>query len=417
MQFDHQQTLLEIEGETFENSIKLRENARDKEVAMIELEMALYEKGSLEYQRLEQQKADAVLKANAEIRKSTEEMRLERARQMQDMAIQIRQLQAELSGDAAKATREGIAKGFFVLAIEEADAIKEAKAKYQNSQEVINRISEFYALLREKKSRELFKEGLQATRDAYAADQEKLLARQTAPLQRIIDKEEARTKKLQAQNAELERANQLIDARYAKEQERFDLEDKRKFQAALGGINTQDILRQGIEYLANENIINGTIIDRTSRESQTRGAMELLDLQEQQANSKLKLEDINKAQFLNEMTRINPMRAKLLQEQITDTTNEKDKADLQAKFADLYVNYQKDQKDAIEERRKADTYANDQMILNNNRLRDEAENTAAVQRAKLEEMKAAYDQNLSAIDLQLAQASMTTSGLQDALTR
>jgi len=417
MQFDHQQTLLEIEGETFENSIKLRENARDKEAAMIELEMALYEKGSLEYQRLEQQKSDAVLKANAEIRKSTDEMRLERERQMQDMAIQIRQLQAELSGDAARATRVGIAKGFFDLAIEEADAIKDARARFENSQEVINRISEFYGLQREKKSRELFQEGLKATRDAYAADQEKLLARQTAPLQRIIDKEEARIKKLQAQNAELERANQLIDARYAKEQERFDLEDKRRFQAALGGINTQDILRQGIEYLANENIINGGILDRTSRETQTRGAMELLDLQEQQANSKLKLEDISKTEFLNEMTRINLMRARLLQEQIADTTNEKEKADLQARFADLYVNYQKDQKDAIDERRKAETYANDQMILNNNRLKTEAENTANVHRTKLEEMKAASEANLSAIDARLAQASMTTSGWLNSLTQ
>jgi hypothetical protein len=182
------------------------------------------------------------------------------------------------------------------------------------------------------------------------------------------------------------------------------------FRQSLAGVDLTGGLQAGIEYLANENIINGTVIDRSSRESQLRGLSELLDIQQQDAESKLKLEEISQEAYNAELIRITLMRAKVTQEQLADVENEKEKSDLTAKFAELYTTYQKQQKEAIEDRRKAETKANDDTILSNNRLRSEAEATINFQKAKIDELKLAYDEKMTAIDNQLAKASMTTSG-------
>jgi hypothetical protein len=415
--YAHLEAVLAIEGQTWESSLKAQELARDKEAALIEQDMRLYAVNSLEYQRLEQQKADAVNKANAEIAKSIAAMRREREVELRNLSIGIRQLQAEITENASGLFEAGAQQGFFDIAEEENSRIADAREKYENAEEVVTQIRLFYAKKRERETKRIFDEGLQAFREAYGKDQEKLLDRQTAPLNRIISKEEKRIKAIQTQNAELERQNALIDERFNKEQERFDLEDQRMFRESLAGVDLTGGLQAGIEYLANESIINGTVIDRSSRESQLRGLSELLDIQQQDAESKLKLEEISQEAYNAELIRITLMRAKVTQEQLADVENEKEKSDLTAKFAELYTTYQKQQKEAIEDRRKTETAANDETILSNNRLRSEAEATINLQKAKIDELKLAYDEKMTAIDNQLAKASMTTTNWLDSLSK
>jgi len=408
--FDHQETLLSLQAETFDRSIELQRLALNRELAMLDIEISKTEAGSVERGRLEQQKVDAILKANAAIQKSIEDSAKARERELLSLKSSIAQLKAQISGDAGELMAAGVRQSFADIYEQEANQIENARQKYQNAEEVVTEIRAMYALKREAESKRMLEEGIKTYRDKYVKQQEDVLKSQQKPLQAIIDKETLRLKEIDKQNAAYERQNQLIDERFAKEQALFDQQDTALFKQGLGGVDLASGLTAGANYLANEDIINGTITDRTSRETQLRGLGELLDMQAQEAESKLKLEDISQEQFNSEMTRITLMRARLIQEQMIDAQNEKERADLNQKFAEQYVAYQKLQKEAIDARRSAEKRTNDELISSNNRLKEEAQATIDFNKAKIDELQANYDLRLRQIDEQIAGVSETSNG-------
>lgn len=414
-EFDHQQAVIELRADTFDRGIELQRLALNREISLLDLEINSLEAGSVERQRLETKKVDIILAANAAIQQSIEQSAKDREKELRSLAQGIAQLKAQISGDATELLQAGARQSFADIFEAEQSQIDEARQKYQNAEEVITQIRAMYALKREAESKRILEEGIKTYRDKYAKEQEKLIKDQVTPLQAIIDKEVLRIKAIDKQNAEYERQNKLIDDRIAKEQALFDQQDKSLFTQGLGGVDLASGLTAGANYLANEDIINGTITDRTSRETQLRGLGELLDKQAQEAESKLKLEDISQAQFTEEMTRITLMRARLIQEQMIDAQNEKDKADLNQKFADQYVAYQKLQKDAIEARRSAERRTNDELISSNNRLKEESQSTIDFNKAKIDELQANYDLRLKQIDEQIAGVSATSTGWIDSL--
>lgn len=413
--FDHQETLLSLQAETFDRSIELQRLALNRELAMLDIEISKTEAGSVERGRLEQQKVDAILKANAAIQKSIEDSAKAREKELLSLKVGIAQLKAQISGDAGQLLAAGTRQTFADLYEQEANQIENARQKYQNAEEVITQIRAMYALKREAESKRMLEEGIKTYRDKYVKQQEDVLKSQQKPLQAIIDKETLRLKEIDKQNAAYERQNQLIDERFAKEQALFDQQDKSLFAQGLSAVDLAGGLTAGANYLANEDIINGTITDRTSRETQLRGLGELLDMQAQEAESKLKLEDISQEQFNSEMTRITLMRARLIQEQMIDAQNDKERADLNQKFAEQYVNYQKLQKEAIEARRSAEKRTNDELISSNNRLKEEAQATIDFNKTKLDELQVNYDLRLRQIDEQIAGVSATSTGWIEAL--
>lgn len=408
--FDHQEAVLMLQAETFDRGIELQRLALSREVALLDIEINSLEAGSVERQRLETKKVDIILAANAAIQQSIEQSAKDREKELRSLAQGIAQLKAQISGDATELLQAGARQTFADIFEAEQSQIDEARQKYQNAEEVITQIRAMYALKREAESKRILEEGIKTYRDKYAKEQEKLIKDQVTPLQAIIDKEVLRIKAIDKQNAEYERQNKLIDDRIAKEQSLFDQQDTALFKQGLGGVDLASGLTAGANYLANEDIINGTITDRTSRETQLRGLGELLDMQAQEAESKLKLEDITQAQFTEEMTRITLMRARLIQEQMIDAQNEKDKADLNQKFADQYVAYQKLQKDAIEARRTSERRTNDELISSNNRLKEESQSTIDFNKAKIDELQTNYDLRLKQIDEQIAGVSATSTG-------
>ncbi len=413
--FDHQEAVLMLRAETFDRGIELQRLSLNREVALLDIEINSLEAGSVERQRLETKKVDIILAANAAIQQSIEQSAKDREKELRSLAQGIAQLKAQISGDATELLQAGARQTFADIFEQEQSQIDEARQKYQNAEEVITQIRAMYALKREAESKRILEEGIKTYRDKYAKEQEKLIKDQVTPLQAIIDKEVLRIKAIDKQNAEYERQNKLIDDRIAKEQSLFDQQDTALFKQGLGGVDLASGLTAGANYLANEDIINGTITDRTSRETQLRGLGELLDMQAQEAESKLKLEDITQAQFTEEMTRITLMRARLIQEQMLDAQNEKDKADLNQKFADQYVAYQKLQKDAIEARRSAEKRTNDELIASNNRLKEDSQSTIDFNKAKIDELQANYELRLKQIDEQIAGVSATSTGWIDSL--
>jgi TP901 family phage tail tape measure protein len=408
--FDHQEAVLNLQAETFDRSIELQRLALNREIALLDIEINALEAGSVERQRLETQKVDIILAANAAINQSIEQAGKDRAKELRSLAAGIAQLKAEISGNAGDLLAAGTRQSFADLFEQEQSQIEEARKKYQDAEEVITQIRAYYVLKREAESKKMLEEGIKTYRDKYASEQEKAIKAQSKPLQDIIDKEQTRIKAIDTQNAALERQNQLIDERFAKEQALFDQQDTSLFKQSLGGVDLAGGLTAGANYLANEDIINGTITDRTSRETQIRGLNELLDLQAQEADSKLKLEEISQVQYTEEMTRITLLRARAIQEAMLDAQNDKEKADLNKQFAEQYVAYQKLQKDAIDARRSLERRTNDELIASNNRLKDESQVTIDFNKAKIDELQANYDLRLRQIDEQIAGVSETSTG-------
>lgn len=408
--FDHQEAVLNLQAETFDRGIELQRLALNRQVALLDIEISKAEAGSVERQRLETQKVDIILAANAAINQSIEQAGKDRDKELRSLAAGIAQLKAEISGNAGDLLAAGTRQSFADLFEQEQNQIDDARKKYQNAEEVITQIRSFYTLKREAESKKILQEGIKTYRDSYAKEQEALIKSQSKPLQDIIDKEQTRIKAIDTQNAALERQNQLIDDRFAKEQALFDQQDTSLFKQSLGGVDLAGGLTAGANYLANEDIINGTITDRTSRETQIRGLNELLDLQAQEAESKLKLEEISQAQYTEEMTRITLLRARAIQEAMLDAQNDKEKADLNKQFAEQYVAYQKLQKDAIDQRRSAERRTNDELIASNNRLKEESQTTIDFNKAKIDELQANYDLRLRQIDEQIAGVSETSNG-------
>ncbi|MGV3526553.1 MAG: phage tail tape measure protein [Candidatus Sericytochromatia bacterium] len=390
--------------------------ARDKEVEgsaewlRLDALMAIYEPQHKEYLRLTQERADAEMTADHQIQQSIDETAKKRRQQLAELKGQIGLLRAQLTDDGLD---DLVAQGridLYELNKQEAEDARQARADYaegsEELQQVLTGIAQKYDLQRAVNRRNLEKASMDDLLQAYEETERKKLEKSKAyrKLEETIAAEEKVLKTLRAQNAEYERTLQLIDERYAKLQTEFDAADRGQFNVAVAAIDIQPELQRGIEYLANEKIINGGVLDRSSKESQVRGLRELLDIEAQGAESKRKNEDYDSTDtarnlqlFHEEMVLITLRRARALQEAKADAKTLKEKSDLEAELADTYVQYQEHQKAAIDEKRKAERRATDELVSANNKLIEFSEYTANAARAKLDEMEAAFTENLKGV--------------------
>ena len=396
--YNHRETLLNQEKDGAQKSLKLLELKKKRTLETLDAEMGQYEEGTTEWINLSQQRATAEIDFNNQIAKSNEDLAKKRTESLEDYRAQLAVLKAELTDNPLDDTVSGSRLSLIGINREEATAREQAIADYGDDQEILGAIQQFYAQKRGNWYKDNEKKILEDVKQQYIDAEKDKLEAQLKPLQKIVDQEEERIRKLEHQNAEYERQLQLIDERYNKEKAAFDERDRAEFDQKLSEINIQPEMERGANYLANEEIINGTVLDRSSRETQLRGLRELLDQEEKRIAAKLRLEDVTKSQYLEEMSLITLRRARAIQEAQLDAKNDKEDTDLLDEFSKEYEKYQNLQGEAIEERRTEERKAKEELVNSNNTLIESSRYTIQEQQFQMDGLRATYDSNLKAME-------------------
>lgn len=412
-QYDHQESTIGLMEDGAAKELQLLQTSKERQLAIMDAELDALDKGSAEYARLAQQRADAEITADAKIQKSREENEKNRKEQLESLSQNIERLKAKMTDGE---TDDILAQGRATLADlnnQEAQAIKKANADYADNeakrQEMISKIQENYAWERQVSMRDLEKQARENVYKDHEAEQKKKLDAQARPIEAIIKAEERRLREIDKQNAALQRQLDLIDQRYDKELRDFNLRDKSEFTQKVGQIDVRAAMLQGIDYLANTDI-QGDPLDRSSKESQRRGLNELLDLREQDAKSRLVLEEISKQQYLAEIEQIILTRAAATQDAMAEAKTDKERADLKKELAEEYIRYQEMQKDKIEELRSAERRQYEDSLRQNNTQRSEIQTTLNVQKEKLEDLNSTYQEKMDAIQLAINDVVLSQDG-------
>jgi TP901 family phage tail tape measure protein len=411
----HQRALLNLKEGSYENSLELLKLDAKAEDDALTAKRDAYAENSAAWKQAEQERVDASQIANKKITDFEVEAAKQRRLTLAQLREDIAAIRATFTDGSLDDLQVDLANSMSDLSRKEEVDIANARKDFENAEEVITEIRVKYAMLREQKARQIAKNGMETLRKEYEDEQEELFQSQTKGIRSLISEDEKRLRTIERQTAEYQRQLDAIDAIHDLEVERANREDKSKFDAALAGLDITDYLRQGIEYLANEDITNGEILDRTSIKNQVRGLKELLDLQAQDAESKRNLEDITEAQYIAEMLRITEIRGKALQLEQSQAQTEADKSNLLKEYADTYVEYQRLQLESIEDRRKADKKAAEDLIKNNGKIKDEAENSLRINRQILEDMEADHRASLTAIAQEMESLTYASDGVSESL--
>ena len=408
-EFDHQESLIGLQDDGLMKEHALLRVQSDRKLKLLDVELSRYEAGSKEYIRLSQQRADAEKETERQIAESYRKSREKRTEMLDDYRNQIATMQASMSKEAVDDVTVGARVSLFEINREEAKARKQAIADFGDDQQVLGLLSEFYAKKRAKTMYDIERNAMDAIEKDYETEQKKKLDAQARPIEAIIKAEERRLREIDKQNAALQRQLDLIDQRYDKELRDFNLRDKSEFTQKVGQIDVRAAMLQGIDYLANTDI-QGDPLDRSSKESQRRGLNELLDLREQDAKSRLDLEEISKQQYLAEIEQIILTRAAATQDAMAEAKTDKERADLKKELAEEYIRYQEMQKDKIEELRSAERRQYEDSLRQNNTQRSEIQTTLNVQKEKLEDLNSTYQEKMDAIQLAINDVVLSQDG-------
>jgi len=400
----HEQSKIGLMQDGYQKDRALAVNARDAEQRNFTADMMRYEKHTKEYSALAQQKADALEAANERIRKSDEANALARTKDLNAMKAATAQALAAMtdSGLDDIAVQRQTALADMVVA--EGEERKKAIANYGEDQEILNGISAKYAALRAKNNRDTEKQALESVRKDYETMQQQILTGQLHPLQMILDKENDRVRLLQRANEELQHSLDLIDKRYAKENKAQDLADRAQFDVLKGGGISLADLTAGANEIANEDIINGKVTDRSSKATQLRGLKLLLARQAQDAETKRKNEgydstnsDLNEQGFASDMARILGRQAAVVEAAKAEAKTAKEKSDLDAEGADLYVKYQQLQKDALAAKQRVEQQGIRDQMDANSALIDQGWDTVTQTKRQMEDLQTAYDVKMKGV--------------------
>jgi len=400
----HQQTLIGMREEGYQKERALATLARDTEGMNLAADLMRLEAGTKEYDALNQKKADSWIAHNERIRKSDEANALARTKDLNAMKAATAQALAAMTesglDDIAAQRQSTLAD----LVVAEGEERKKAIANYGEDQEILSGISAKYAALRAKNNRDTEKQALESVRKDYETMQQQILTGQLHPLQMILDKENDRVRLLQRQNEELQHSLDLIDKRYAKENKAQDLADRAQFDALKGGGISLADLTAGANEIANEDIINGKVTDRSSKATQLRGLKLLLARQAQDAETKRKNEgydstnsDLNEQGFASDMARILGRQAAVVEAAKAEAKSAKEKSDLDAEGADLYVKYQQLQKEALAAKQRVEQQAIRDQMDANSALIDQGWDTVTQTKRQMEDLQTAYDVKMKGV--------------------
>lgn len=400
----HEEAKIGLMQEGYQKDRALAILQRDINQRNLAAEMSRYEEGSKERKALSQQMADALISDNERIRKSDEANALARTKDLNAMRAATAQALAAMTesglDDIAAQRQSTLAD----LVVAEGEERKKAIANYGEDQEILNGISAKYAALRAKNNRDTEKQALESARKDYETMKQQILTGQLHPLQMILDKENDRVRTLQRANEELQHSLDLIDKRYAKENKAQDLADRAQFDALKGGGISLADLTAGANEIANEDIINGKVTDRSSKATQLRGLKLLLARQAQDAETKRKNEgydstnsDLNEQGFASDMARILGRQAAVVEAAKAEAKSAKEKSDLDAEGADLYVKYQQLQKDALAAKQRAEQQGIRDQMDANSALIDQGWDTVTQTKRQMEDLQTAYDVKMKGV--------------------
>lgn len=378
--------------------------AQRRESLQFDVQLTQLDKNSKEWADIAAQKAAAWEAAEERIRQASKKTAEQRERDLANYRNQTGVALAALTADTAD---DVLAQGRMTaldLIDQEAKAREKAINDHGQDQEMLTAISKYYAALRAKNDRETEQGSLDAKRKAWEDYQQRMLTAQLEPLQRILDKEAERVKVLRRANEELEHSLKLIDERYAKEDKALRSGDRKAWLSAMAAIDIQPELQAGIEHIANEDIKNGKVTDRSSKGTQVRGLLELIAMRQQDAETRFKnegysdtSEEDNERLFKEEMARLAVLEGRALGEARLEAKNAKEKSDLDAKQADAYIRYQNLQREALEAKRKAERSAKEEMIASNNRQIDANHELVQDTQRTMEDIQQAHDQKLKGV--------------------
>lgn len=140
---------------------------------------------------------------------------------------------------------------------------------------------------------------------------------------------------------------------------------------------------------------------------------ELLDLQKQEADTALAYEEISNAQYNAEIERILLIRAAAIQATMAEAKTEKERADLKKELAEQYTDYQELEKQKIEEIRTADRRQYEDKLRQDQSKIASVTNTINLEKAKLEELEAEYQDRMATINAEL----IGTTSLQESFLK
>lgn len=401
---NHQQAVIGMKRDGYQKERELAILARDTEGMNLAADLMRLEKGTKEYDALNQKKADAWISANERIRKSDEENAKQRTKDLMEYkastALALASMTETGLDDIAAQKSASLADLIHQEGIDRQKAID----TYGNDQEILNGIAASYAAKRAKLNFDSEKQTLDAVRKEYETVQQQILTGQLHPLQMILDKENDRVRTLQRANEELQHSLDLIDKRYAKENKAQDLADRAQFDALKGGGISLADLTAGANEIANEDIINGKVTDRSSKATQLRGLKLLLARQAQDAETKRKNEgydstnsDLNEQGFASDMARILGRQAAVVEAAKAEAKTAKEKSDLDAEGADLYVKYQQLQKDALAAKQRVEQQGIRDQMDANSALIDQGWDTVTQTKRQMEDLQTAYDVKMKGV--------------------
>lgn len=400
----HQNALNELKEDGFIKDREAMVNARDQEQDMMAAQRDRYKKYTTEWIYASQARADALIVANNRIKKSDEEVARQRSKSLADMRSQTALLNAGLTQTGVD---DAIVNGQNTLSQsiqDEAEERRRSIANYGQDQELLTAIANKYAALRAKNEKDTQKAAFDAVRQDYEQAQQALLTNQLTPLQRILDAENQRVKALQQANVELEQSLKLIDERYQRERDVLNVADRSRFDILKNQPITLEELTAGANEIANENIKNGVITDRSSKETQLRGLGVLLAGQAQEAETKRKNEgydtsdnNLNTIGFVDEMSGILGRQAAVIDAQVKMAKTAKERRDLEQQGADLYVKYQSLQMEKLAARQAMEKKGSEDKIQQNNEEIDSGWETVNQTQKQMDALQTVYDEKMKGV--------------------